>query len=221
MIRHLLRRNWEALLLIVVGTCLLLSLQVIAQTTERHSHYALVRGFIAISNSFHDHIVPVTTPLYWLVLVVYVLCPLPSRVRRLMVDVVAAWFSFRVLESFVFINLLMFAKAGDHGLLIAQLLVFLPCLLLMWGWIYWRLDSGYCRRTGARMFAFKLPSGALPTVYDYFLVSFSSLISHSLSSFSGNTRLARTLIFAHGLMIWDVMGLTLSRAIALVSSSTV
>ena len=67
-------------------------------------------------------------------------------------------------------------------------------------------------------FNFKLPDGATPAIYDYFLVSFTSLISSTLNGFSGNTRTARTLIFAHGVMMWDIMGLILTRAIALVSS---
>jgi len=43
------------------------------------------------------------------------------------------------------------------------------------------------------------------------------MISTTLGGFTGETRTARTLIFLHGLMMWDVMGLTLSRAIAVAS----
>ena len=80
------------------------------------------------------------------------------------------------------------------------------------------MDVRSCINTGKPMFAFDLADGMSPTVYDYFLVSFTSLISHTLSGFSGKTRTARTLIFIHGVMMWDVMGLMLSRAIALISS---
>jgi hypothetical protein len=65
------------------------------------------------------------------------------------------------------------------------------------------------------MFLFMSLGEALPTVYDYFLASFVSLLSNTLAGFSGRTRLSRTLIFIHGVMMWDVMGLIFSRAIAL------
>ena len=119
---------------------------------------------------------------------------------------------------FLLINLLIFLRMPDHAQLILQLVIFLPCLLLMWGWVYWRVDIGSQIANGKGIFDFKLAGGISPTIYDYFLVSFTSLISSTLNGFSGKTRAARTLIFVHGVMMWDVMGLMLSRAIALVSS---
>ena len=65
------------------------------------------------------------------------------------------------------------------------------------------------------MFLFSALGEALPTVYDYFWASFVSLLSNILAGFAGRIRLARTLIFIHGIMIWHVMGLILSRSIVL------
>ena len=148
----------------------------------------------------------------------FVLLPLRNAQRRFLVDAIAIYFTIRLLTLFTFINLLIFLKTSDHALVVAQLLLFLPCLLLIWGWIYWRIDTRSLLNTGKRIFSFKLAEGATPTIYDYFLVSFTSLLSHTLSGFSGETRTARTLIFIHGIMMWDIMGLTLSRAIAMIST---
>jgi hypothetical protein len=103
----------------------------------------------------------------------------------------------------------------DAELLAIQLFLFLPSFLLMWGLIYWRLDFYSLKSRGQPMFLFLYLGVSLPIAYDCFLASFVSLWSKTLAGFAGRTRLSRTLIFIHGIMMWDVMGLILSRAIAL------
>lgn len=215
--RRLLRRDWEVLLLFVIGLLLLLSLEIIGLTPEKDSQYPLIRNLIATLNVYREKVLPVFQPLSIIAFASYLFLPLSVKSRRALVDFFMMWFIVRVLDMFVLINLLIFLESHDHAQLIIQLLLFLPCLLLMWGWIYWRTDARILIATGKRMYTFKLPEDSAPTIYDYFLVSFTSLISHTLSGFSGETRTARTLIFLHGVMMWDVMGLMLSRTIALVS----
>jgi heme/copper-type cytochrome/quinol oxidase subunit 4 len=216
--RRLLRRDWEVLLLIAIGSLLLLSLQLIGDTSDRHSPYPLVRNLIEILDLFRTTVLPVLQPLSFVAIACYLVLPLPLRWRRGLVDLFAVWFMARIAVLFALINLLIFLRMNDHAQMIAQLLLFLPCLLLMWGWIYWRMDTRCQIRSGRRMFDFKLADDASPTIYDYFLVSFTSLISNTLRGFTGLTRTARTLIFIHGVMMWDIMGLMLSRAIALVTT---
>jgi hypothetical protein len=214
----MLRRDWEVCLFFVISILLLFSLQLIGNTPEKHSQYPLIRVLIDVLNVLRQKIVPISAPLASLAAVCYLLLPLSIGQRRAVIDVTASWCIIRILDLFVLINLLIFLRTSDHALLVAQLLIFMPCLLLIWGWIYWRMDTRHKITAGKRMFVFKIPEGTSPTVYDYFLVSFTSLISNTLSGFSGETRTARTLIFIHGIMMWDVMGLILSRAIASASS---
>lgn len=217
--RRILRRDWELLLLAAVGCLLLISLQVIGDTPEKHSQYVVIRRSIETLNTLREHVVPILQPVGAISAICYLFLPLSLAWRRRFVDAFGLWFIIRVIDLFLLINLLVFLKTPDHFLLIAQLLLFLPCLLLMWGWIYWRIDlRSLNRSSNRRLFTFNLPGGMPPTIYDYFLVSFTSIISHTLSGFSGETRFARTLIFIHGIMMWDIMGLTLSRTIALISS---
>ena len=217
-VRRMLRRDWELLLLFVVAVLLLFSLDLIGDMPYGDSRYPLIRDLIGILDLFRLKVLPVLQPLSMVGVVSYLFLPLPLKWRRAFVDFFALWFIIRIAFLFVLINLLIFLRMPDHALLIAQLLLFLPCLLLMWGWIYWRVDTRSQIRSGKRMFDFKLAADLSPTIYDYFLVSFTSLISSTLSGFSGQTRAARTLIFVHGVMMWDIMGLMLSRAIALVST---
>lgn len=213
-----LRLDWEVCLLIVIGLLLLASLQVIGATSEKYSQYPLVRALIGALNLFRQKVLPIWQPIMYAALAAYLFLPLSLKLRRAMVDFFMLWFVVRILDLFVLINLLAFLRTHDHAQLLVQLLLFLPCMLLMWGWIYWRTDLRSQVAGGRRMYAFKSSEDIEPTAYDYFLASFTSLISHTLSGFSGETRTARTLIFVHGVMMWDIMGLMLSRAIALVSA---
>jgi hypothetical protein len=132
-----------------------------------------------------------------------------------LIDFMAATSIFKIAVIFILLNLMILFPPSDRVMPILQLLLFLPCLLLIWGWIYWRVDIISMARSGRKMFLFALADDETPGPYDYILASFTSLLSTTLSGFSGNTRTARTLIYLHGLMMWDIMGLALSRAISL------
>jgi hypothetical protein len=93
----------------------------------------------------------------------------------------------------------------------------LPYLLLVWGWIYWRLD-GVGRAARRPLFRFDV-EGEVPRPLDYFVASFSSVLSPTVFAIRGNSVRARVLVIVHGLMIYNVMGLTFSRAVALVQAS--
>lgn len=216
--RRVLRRDWEVFLFVAIGRLLLVSLQLIGDMPNSKGQYPLVHHLVEVMDLLRSRVMPVLHPLSLFAAACYLLLPLSIKIRRFVVDIFAIWFALRIADLFLLINLLIFLRMPDHAQLILQLVIFLPCLLLMWGWVYWRVDIGSQIANGKGIFDFKLADGISPTIYDYFLVSFTSLISSTLNGFSGKTRAARTLIFVHGVMMWDVMGLMLSRAIALVSS---
>ena len=111
-------------------------------------------------------------------------------------------------------NALVFDAGNSHFIIITQLIFFLPYTLMTWGWIYWRIDQFGERR--GRLF-FRLDhEDVSPRPIDYFVASFSSVFSASISNIKGLCARSRILILLHGFMIYDIMGLTLSRAVALV-----
>jgi len=57
-----------------------------------------------------------------------------------------------------------------------------------------------------------------PRPIDYLVASFSSVFSASISAIKGRSARARVLIIIHGFVVYDIMGLTLSRAVALIQS---
>lgn len=114
------------------------------------------------------------------------------------------------------LNLLVFDLITPRFTLIVQLLFFLPYSLLVWGWIYWRLDA---RAGAANRQWFRLDGDhAIQRPIDYLVASFSSVFSASISGIKGRSARARMLILVHGFFVYDLMGLTLSRAVALIQS---
>ena len=130
-------------------------------------------------------------------------------------DVMYLLMVVRLLLLFSVLNLMIFLPPADPVLLFVQLLLFLPCLLCVWGWIYWRVDSYFVASGFGRIFSSSTSGDEIPPAFDYFIASFTSLLTQTLDNFNATTRFGRVLIFAHGLMVWDIMALTLSRAIAL------
>jgi hypothetical protein len=209
------RRNWEIFVLLAVGLLLFGSLAVVKEAPVSSFRHSLVGELLSLFNIYFHVVTPVVVPVSLVLAVVCCSMPAQSPLRRSLIDAYALFYMIRVFLLFILLNVLLFARTPDSELLAIQLFLFLPSLLLMWGWIYWRFDAFSLRSRGQPMFLFSSLGEALPTVYDYFLASFVSLLSNTLAGFAGRTRLSRTLIFIHGIMMWDVMGLILSRTIAL------
>jgi hypothetical protein len=126
----------------------------------------------------------------------------------------------RCLVQFVFLNLLLLAPLKAGGLLLLQLVAFLPVITVAFGWLYWRLDSG-ARREGRRHLRFVDPDDdAEPRSFEYFHASALTLLQFDPTVATAVSRLMKALFVLHGVMMMDLVALTLSRAIGLASSGS-
>ena len=216
--RRFLNRNWEILLLCLVLALQLFSGDLFLLASRKATPYSLLNYSIAFLAYLRQYIVPVILPILVGAAFACFFLPLSERRRRLLVDVMVVLVILRLLMLFGILNLMIFLPPSDRVLLFSQLLLFLPCLLLVWGWIYWRVDTHSVSLGRGRIFTSSTSENDIPPPYDYFIASFTSLLTTTLDNFNGKTRFARTLIFVHGVMMWDIMALTLSRAIALASA---
>ena len=212
--RRFLNRNWEILLLCLVLALQLFSGDLFLLASRKATPYSLLNYSIAFLAYLRQSIVPVILP----ILVACFILPLSERRRRLLVDAMVVLVILRLLMLFGILNLMIFLPPSDRVLLFSQLLLFLPCLLLVWGWIYWRVDTHSVSLGRGRIFTSSTSENDIPPPYDYFIASFTSLLGAMYDNFNGKTRFARTLILLHGVMMWDIMALTLSRAIALAAA---
>ena len=211
-----LRIRWEILFFVFVFV--LLGFQVFSFYFDIQS-FSDAHGAIAFFVEFESFVATrlayVSLPLILFPLA-YLFCrsKRPAWARPYL-DFLGAYVIFRLVIQFIGLNILVFDSVTSRFLLISQVLFFLPYSLLIWGWIYWRLDA-IARANNRPLFHLDCESVAPPRPVDYFVASFSSVFSAAINAIKGNSARARALILFHGFMIYDVMGLTLSRAVALV-----
>ena len=203
--------------------CFVLALQVFSGNSfllasRNATPYSLLNDSIAFLAYLRQYIAPVMLAIVVGAAFVCLFLPLTPLRRRFLIDTVFVLVIIRLLLLFGILNIMIFLPPSDRVLLFAQLLLFLPCLLLVWGWIYWRVDTHSVSLGRGRIFTSSTSEDDIPPPYDYFIASFTSLLTTTLDNFNGKTRFARTLILLHGVMMWDIMALTLSRAIALASA---
>jgi len=207
--------NWEILLLFFVKALQVSSGDLFLIATKEAIPNSLLNNAIALHAYLFQHILPVTLPLLVGAVFACFFLPLSPRRRRLLIDAMFLLVIIRVIISFATMNLMILLPASNLYLLFSQLLLFLPCFLLVWGWIYWRIDTYSVSLGRGRIFTSSTSGDEIPPPSDYFIASFTSLLTLALDKFSGTTRFAQTLILLHGVMMWDVLATSLSRAIAL------
>ena len=141
-----------------------------------------------------------------------------GRSLRRVCDLLGLLLSVRCAMQFLLMNLLLVAPMGSGGLLLRQLVLFLPLVTLNFGWLYWRLDSG-ARRGGRRHLRFDddVDDDSIHP-FDYFHAAANALLQFDPSGARATSRPMKALFVLHGLVMMDLVALTLSRAIALAGS---
>jgi hypothetical protein len=199
----------------------LLSLQVFSFYADIRSlayDSAVFALFVEFQSFVARRLAYVTLPLFIFPLAFLFSCKNRPTWARLFLDFLGAYVFLRLVIQLIGLNILVFDSVTPRFLLISQLLFFLPYLLLVWGWVYWRLDT-VARECNRPLFLLDCERFAPPRPVDYFIASFSSVFSVSINAIKGNSARARILLLSHGFMIYDIMGLTLSRAIDLVQTN--
>ena len=129
------------------------------------------------------------------------------------VDLFGVLLTLRCLVIFLMLNLLLLSHLKAGGMLLLQLILFIPVITIDFGWIYWRLDSA-ARRRGSSHIRFDAEMGELDA-FDYYHVSAMTLLQFEPSGAKPTSRIMKTLFVIHGVMMLDLVALTLSRAIGL------
>lgn len=131
------------------------------------------------------------------------------------IDIFGALLGIRCAGQFVMLNLLLLSHLKAGGLLLLQLILYIPVITIFFGWLYWRIDSA-ARAKGGSHIKFSSEMGDLDP-FDYFHISAMTLLQFEQSGASATSRLMKTLFVIHGVMMLDLVALTLSRAIGLAS----
>lgn len=177
---------------------------------------AAVAIFAAFESFVVTRLAYLLAPAILIPLVYLLCCARRPAWTRWYLDILGGYVVLRMVLQLIGLNILVFDFTTSRFLLITQLFFFLPYALLLWGWIYWRLDTE-ARLTNHALFRLECER-QFPRPVDYFVASFSTVFSASINAIKGNSARARVLIIIHGFVIYDVMVLTLSRALALVQA---
>ena len=216
--RFYLSRHWEDIFFLVLF--FLLFSQDIFFINGTKSILGSNGGVLATFVSFESFILTaasyVTVPLFLVPLVCLAAYQGRPNWARRYLDLVGLYIVARMFIQLVGLNLLVFDRESPRFALITQLLFFLPYSLLIWGWIYWRLDN-FVNATNQLHFRLDCERDD-PRTIDYLVASFTSVSDPPISSIKGRSARARILIIVHGFVVYDIMGLTLSRAVALIQS---
>jgi len=212
------QNRWEIIFFVLVF--MLLGFQVFSFYSDIESFSGLhgsIAFFVGFESFVARRLTYVSLPLILFPLI-YLFCRSKRPAwARVYLDFLGIYVIFRLVVQLIGLNILVFDTVTSRFLLISQVLLFLPYSLLIWGWVYWRLDS-FARASNRPLFHLDCEGVAPPRPIDYFVASFSSVFSATINAIKGNSARARILILFHGFLIYDVMGLTLSRAVALIQA---
>ena len=136
------------------------------------------------------------------------------KIPRIALDCVGGWLAIRMVITLVFIDALLLVPAAKPSLLLGQILAYLPWFLMVWGWLFWRIDC--CGRPFSQQII-KISEATPPiTSFDYYEASLYSVINKGLSGFRGKTRAGSMVKITHDLMLINIWGLVLARAYGVV-----
>ncbi len=154
-------------------------------------------------------------PVILLLMVILQVCLLRGKTIQRGLDFLGAMLTLRCVFLFVTMNLLLMSHLKANGMLLIQLVLFIPVVTLNFGWLYWRLDSA-ARSVGRRHIRFENEEER-PDPFDYFYAASMALHQFEPKGSAPTTRLMKSLYMLHGVIMLDLVALTLSRAIALTS----
>lgn len=153
-------------------------------------------------------------PMILLVVVAQIRILLGKR-DRLVMDFIGGLLTVRCMVLFLMLNMLLLSHLKAGGLLLLELILFIPVITITFGWLYWRIDSAG-RARGVPQIRFSQEMGALDP-FDYFHIAANTLLQFEPAGATPLTRLMKTLFVIHGVMMLDIVALTLSRAVSLAS----
>jgi len=160
---------------------------------------------------------PVAMVIFGLWLTVMVLAQVRSQtLPRWTFDGLGAWFTLRLLAEYITINGLIFEGSRvPPGLLLGQIVLYLPFFVITWGWIFQRLDYVGRQESGRVVQLIDADPSRGITPFDYYHSSISTLLNKGKPTIVGVSRNGRLVVLLYMAMVLGLYALTFARILQL------
>jgi hypothetical protein len=211
--------RWEAIIFITIELSLIYGVVVFGKVNSINTESIPSQLVFGAENFMKRHWYPVSIPIYNGILLMGILSRTESRTYRVLMDILGTYSCARIIINLCIINTMLFVKTNTPSILLLQSGLFLPILLILWGWIYWRFSKPNYSALGN---LFRLQNSIYNTIaYDYFLASFRTVMAKNVIGIIGSNRIGNTLILLHEIMVWNILAIIFSRAIALATAGSI
>jgi hypothetical protein len=141
------------------------------------------------------------------------------RPPRWTLDGLGVWFSLRLLAEYLTINGLIFEGSKvEPGVLLGQIVLYLPYFVITWGWIFHRLDLVNQDQPGRIVVLSDADQARGISAFDYYHASISTLLNKGKPTIAGVSRTGRLLVLLYLAMVLGLYALTFARILQLTRS---
>ena len=210
--------KWEIIIFLTIELSLICGVEIFGKVSSINTENLASQLVFGTENFMGTYWYPISIPIYNVILFTAILSHKESRNYRLCLDMLGVYSCARILMTLSIINTMLFVKTDIPSILLLQTGLFLPILLMIWGWIYWRFSPPNNNAAG-RLFTLEI-AGSNAIAYDYFLASFRTIMAKNLVGITGSNRIGNTLILVHEIMVWDILAIIFSRAIGLATAGS-
>jgi hypothetical protein len=178
---------------------------------------SLVESFsLLLAN--HVHPVAMVVLGIWLTLMTLLLAR-GQTLPRWGLDIPGIWFCLRLVAEFITISVLIFEKAtgvGDvAGVVLGQIVVYLPYFVITWGWLFHRVDLIGQPEPGRVVRLLDANSDEGITSFDYYHSSITTLINKGKPTIAGVSRRGRVLVIVYTGMLVGLYAVAFARILQL------
>jgi hypothetical protein len=147
--------------------------------------------------------------LLYLIAVVWML--IRGRAPRRLLDGIGALLLLRLIPILIVLNLWLFSSNAEPGLLLIQILLWTLNFAMGWGWFTWRIDA-FARWQGKPGW-FSFDGLEARSSFDYYYQSLDVVLQRRNSTMTSSSRPGLLLIALHNLVLLNVLGITIARAL--------
>lgn len=138
------------------------------------------------------------------------------RLPRWSFDGLGLWFSLRLLAEYLTINGMIFEGSKvEPGVLLGQIVLYLPYFVITWGWIFHRLDLVNQDKPGRIVLLSETDQTRGISAFDYYHASISTLLNKGKPTIVGVSRTGRLLVLLYLGMVLGLYALTFARILQL------